>query len=431
MKINIAFSLRKAPSHNILQKEEIVIQRLSPEVSGKAQKYSRIGAREFVPFEHEEVTLHHIKNACKRHFAPVVGERMVCDVLAGEQGPSCTSLEQIPDLKVVHVRFIEPNDGDDRDTVSMTGNRLERGQRKRPFKRANALSLPATKAQSPSKAFPKSLSVLEMMKLGKVVNEKSTERMELFKFDLADMAWSSQPFIAEFSIASEPFGKGGFREAFKATSKTPTFQVQQWVITKYLKSAVDIIKETKQTTQQHTKKVVQMHMLARNFTQKLEQELKQGNNLELYGETLTYHKIYMGRIHGQSSEEEWVTIEEYIDGEFTKYVNNTGIPCRVDSDVRKKCESLAHFSYERSGENLMVVDMQGSGHSLFDPEIASKEMVDGEEVLFSTGNLSLTAINNFIEHHTECNLYCTLLGLKKLSNRNAYTHWVLNSVPID
>ena len=117
-----------------------------------------------------------------------------------------------------------------------------------------------------------------------------------------------------------------------------------------------------------------------------------------------------------------VTIEEYIDGEFTKYVNNTGIPCRMDSDVRKKCESLAHFSYERSGENLMVVDMQGSGHSLFDPEIASKEIVDGEEVLFSTGNLSLTAINNFIEHHTECNLYCTLLGLKKLSNRNAYTH---------
>lgn len=71
------------------------------------------------------------------------------------------------------------------------------------------------------------------------------ERMELFKFDLADMAWSSQPFMAELSIRSEPFGKGGFREAFKATSKTPTFQVQQWVVTKYLKSAIDVIKETK------------------------------------------------------------------------------------------------------------------------------------------------------------------------------------------
>ena len=34
----------------------------------------------------------------------------------------------------------------------------------------------------------------------------------------------------------------------------------------------------------------------------------------------------------------------------------------------------------------MVVDMQGSGHTLFDPEIASEELVQGEEVLFSTGN---------------------------------------------
>ena len=44
---------------------------------------------------------------------------MIYDVLMGEQGPSCSSLEQIPDLKVVHVRFIEPND---RDVASMAGN---------------------------------------------------------------------------------------------------------------------------------------------------------------------------------------------------------------------------------------------------------------------------------------------------------------------
>ncbi|CAH3167039.1 unnamed protein product [Porites lobata] len=56
---------------------------------------------------------------------------------------------------------------------------------------------------------------------------------------------------------------------------------------------------------------------------------------------------------------------EYIDGEFTKYLNNTGKPCDIDSDIWKKCESLAHLSYERSSGNLMVVDMQGSGHTLF------------------------------------------------------------------
>ena len=44
------------------------------------------------------------------------------------------------------------------------------------------------------------------------------------------MAWSSQPSAVEFSIANEPFGKGGFREAYKATSKTPEFCRQQWVV---------------------------------------------------------------------------------------------------------------------------------------------------------------------------------------------------------
>ena len=52
-------------SNDILSKAEVVIQRLSAEVSGKAQKYSRIGPREFVPFDNEEVTLANIKTACK------------------------------------------------------------------------------------------------------------------------------------------------------------------------------------------------------------------------------------------------------------------------------------------------------------------------------------------------------------------------------
>ena len=37
--------------------EEIVVQRMSAEVSGKQQKYTRIGPQEYVPFEHEEITI--------------------------------------------------------------------------------------------------------------------------------------------------------------------------------------------------------------------------------------------------------------------------------------------------------------------------------------------------------------------------------------
>ena len=49
-------------------------------------------------------------DACQINFAKRVEEGMVCDVLAGEQGPSCCKVEHIPDLKVIHVRFVKSCD---------------------------------------------------------------------------------------------------------------------------------------------------------------------------------------------------------------------------------------------------------------------------------------------------------------------------------
>ena len=52
--------------------EELTVQRLFAEVSGKAQKYTRIGPREFVPFdESEEMTISNIKSACERYFKTI------------------------------------------------------------------------------------------------------------------------------------------------------------------------------------------------------------------------------------------------------------------------------------------------------------------------------------------------------------------------
>ena len=54
----------------ILRNGELVVQRLSSEVSGKAQKYSRIGAREFVPFNEEEVSIRAIKGHARNIINP-------------------------------------------------------------------------------------------------------------------------------------------------------------------------------------------------------------------------------------------------------------------------------------------------------------------------------------------------------------------------
>ena len=92
-----------------IESGEIVVQRLSAEVTGKAHEFSRIGPREF---EYNEVTIENLKRACERHFEAKIGWGLVCDILAGEQGPSCKTVEQIPNVKMIHVRFISRKDVD-------------------------------------------------------------------------------------------------------------------------------------------------------------------------------------------------------------------------------------------------------------------------------------------------------------------------------
>jgi hypothetical protein len=76
-----------------------------------------------------------------------------------------------------------------------------------------------------------------------------------------------------------------------------------------------------------------------------------------------------------SIEGETVTVEEFVSGEFVKYINNNGIPCIGENNIiGQKAQCLSHFSYQRSGAKLMVVDIQGSGNQLCDPEIAKSSL---------------------------------------------------------
>ena len=79
-------------------------------------------------------------------------------------------------------------------------------------------------------------------------------------------------------------------------------------------------------------------------------------------------------------------MEEFIEGTFEKYINNTGDVCGdFDSDVCNKTECLVHYTFERSDEKLMLLDIQGCGYVLFDPEVATEESITDGEYLFCTG----------------------------------------------
>ena len=63
----------------------------------------------------------------------------------------------------------------------------------------------------------------------------------------------------------------------------------------------------------------------------------------------------------------------------------------------------------------MVLDIQGVGYSLSDPEIVTSELLDNTDnsIFFCCGNLSSQAIYKFKEAHI-CNRFCDLLELGNL-----------------
>jgi len=64
----------------------------------------------------------------------------------------------------------------------------------------------------------------------------------------------------------------------------------------------------------------------------------------------------------------------------------------------------------------MLVDVPGVGYELVDPETVSAEELDcRNEVLFTRGNLSADAIENFKVNHT-CNFSCRCLALRPFAS---------------
>ena len=54
-------------------------------------------------------------------------------------------------------------------------------------------------------------------------------------------------------------------------------------------------------------------------------------------------------------------IEHYIDGDYVKYNSNSGFVVDKTGYMRQTPQAFSHFSFERSGHELVVVDIQGVG----------------------------------------------------------------------
>ncbi|XP_031426109.1 transient receptor potential cation channel subfamily M member 6 isoform X2 [Clupea harengus] len=119
------------------------------------------------------------------------------------------------------------------------------------------------------------------------------------------------------------------------------------------------------------------------------------------------------------SDDQWLTIERYMAGDFRKYNNNTGEEIAPCCGLEDTVLAFSHWTYEYSCRELLVLDLQGVGMELTDPSVirADDQSTSGD-LVFGPANLGNDAIQSFIHKHN-CNSCCEKLGLSDLRSRGS------------
>ena len=135
------------------------------------------------------------------------------DILAGDRGPSCLQLAQIPDLKLIHAGLMHKQNSPPK-SAPLTPVTALKNLRVRQNDAKDHAAI----------AFPKSLSISAMLGLGEL-KKPVLIVVDVYDFDVELMSsLLVVPQKVEFMIEKSHFGQGGFRRAYKAISNSERFK---------------------------------------------------------------------------------------------------------------------------------------------------------------------------------------------------------------